>query len=114
MTGVYKLTYQYEGVNYEKICTGYDFDTSVQGCLSMYFGNSSGRIIITAYKIMYENLMGMQLAYRWEHGLLAVGLAVASRGISFYICSIVTLFIVILGYIFIRFIKNRRKSEVDQ
>ena len=43
---------------------------------------------------------------------MAVGLAVASRGISFYICSIVTLFIVILGYIFIRFIKNKRKSEV--
>ena len=43
---------------------------------------------------------------------MAVGLAVASRGISFYICSIVTLFIVILGYIFIRFIQRRRKSEV--
>ena len=45
---------------------------------------------------------------------MAVGLAVASRGISFYICSIVTLFIVILGYIFIRFIQSRRKSEVNQ
>ena len=45
---------------------------------------------------------------------MAVGLAVASRGISFYICSIVTLFIVILGYIFIQFIQRRRKSEVNQ
>ena len=44
----------------------------------------------------------------------AVGLAVASRGISFYTCSIVSLVTVIIGYIFIRFIKNRRKSEVNQ
>ncbi len=51
MTGVYKLNYQYEGVNYEKICTGYDFDTSVQGHLTMYFSNSQGRIIIPAYKL---------------------------------------------------------------
>ena len=45
---------------------------------------------------------------------LAMELAVASRGNSFYICSIVSLFTVILGYVFIRFIKNRRKSEVIQ
>lgn len=51
MTGVYKLNYQYEGVNYEKICTGYDFDTSVQGCLTIYFGITPGRIVIPAYKV---------------------------------------------------------------
>ncbi|MBR4376638.1 MAG: flippase-like domain-containing protein [Spirochaetia bacterium] len=44
----------------------------------------------------------------------AIELAVASRGISFYTCSIVSLITVILGYIFIRFIKNRRKSEVRE
>lgn len=44
----------------------------------------------------------------------AIELAVASRGISFYTCSIVSLITVIFGYIFIRFIKNRRKSEVRQ
>ena len=43
---------------------------------------------------------------------MAVGLAIASRGISFYTCSIVSLFTVILGYIFIRFIQHRGKSEV--
>ena len=44
----------------------------------------------------------------------ALGLAVASRGISFYTCSIVSLITVIIGYIFIRFFKNRQKSEVNQ
>ncbi|MBO7048615.1 MAG: flippase-like domain-containing protein [Spirochaetia bacterium] len=43
---------------------------------------------------------------------MAVGLAIASRGISFYTCSIVSLFTVILGYIFIKFIQHRGKSEV--
>ena len=44
----------------------------------------------------------------------AIEVAVASRGISFYTCSIVSLITVIIGYIFIRFIKNRQKSEVNQ
>lgn len=44
----------------------------------------------------------------------AIELAVASRGISFYTCSLVSLITVIIGYIFIRFIKNRQKSEVNQ
>ena len=48
---IYNIKYQYEGVNYEKNCTGYDFDVSVRGCLTMYFGSNNGRIIIPAYKI---------------------------------------------------------------
>jgi uncharacterized protein (TIRG00374 family) len=53
----------------------------------------------------YSMLMGSDFA---------IELAVASRGISFYTCSIVSLVTVIWGYIFIRFVKNKRKSEVQQ
>ncbi len=51
MKSVYKVTYQYMGVNYEKICTGYDFDVSVIWCLTMYFHNSAGRIVLPAHKV---------------------------------------------------------------
>ena len=44
-------------------------------------------IIITAYKIMYENLMGMEVRYQLGHGLLAVGLAVGCTTFAtFFAC----------------------------
>lgn len=48
---VYKVIYNFDGVRYEKYCTGYDFDVSVIGCLTLYFSNSNGRIVLPAYKI---------------------------------------------------------------
>lgn len=51
MKTVYKVEYLFDGVKYVKFCTGYDFDVSVIGCLTLYFHNSSGRIVLPAYKI---------------------------------------------------------------
>ncbi len=51
MKTVYKIKYTFEGVNYEKHCTAYDIDTSVSGCLCMYFGDNLGRIVMPMYKL---------------------------------------------------------------
>ena len=50
----YDITYIYEGVRYTKQCSGYDIDVSAHGCLTMYFNNGTGRIIIPMNKV--ENL----------------------------------------------------------
>lgn len=51
MTSVYEVSYQFNGVNYTKKCTAYDIDTSVSGCLTMYFGDNNGRIIVPMDRI---------------------------------------------------------------
>ena len=51
MKAIYEVKYQFEGVNYLKNCTSDDLDTSVAGCLTMYFGSNTGRIIVPVYKV---------------------------------------------------------------
>lgn len=51
MIAVYEVKYQFEGVNYTKKCTAYDIDTSVAGCLTMYFGSNTGRIVVPMYNV---------------------------------------------------------------
>ena len=51
MKAIYEVKYQFAGVNYVKLCTAYDIDTSIPGSLTMYFGDNNGRIIIPMDKV---------------------------------------------------------------
>ena len=53
----------------------------------------------------YTMLLGEESAY---------SLAILGRGISYYTCSIISFFTVILGYIIIRFYKDKRASAQDE
>lgn len=48
---VYRVRYTFNGVNYEKNCSGFDFGISVPNCLTLYFNGSAGRIVMNADKI---------------------------------------------------------------
>ena len=48
---VYHVKYTFDGVNYEKDCSSYDFDVSAPNCLTLYFNGSMGRMIMNADKI---------------------------------------------------------------
>ena len=48
---VYDIRYTFDGVNYTKRCSAFDFDISVPNCLTLYFNGSAGRMVMNADKI---------------------------------------------------------------
>ncbi len=79
--------------------------------------------VIQTYIVMGSNFIPVPGAVGISEFLMYLGysmllseegaytLAILSRGISFYTCSIISIFTVILGYIMIRLRSNKRKKE---